>query len=154
MSGKDSNYWEGRKKIGRPKDLKSPEQLWELACEYFQRCDNTPWLRTDFKGKDAIEVHIPTSRPYTWSGFDDFLFEKIGLSRLQDYKDNKDGRYSEFAYIITRIGQIMRTQKFEGAAVGAFNPNIIAREIGLSEKTELELSSKKDFTIKIVKKDE
>lgn len=32
------------------------------------------------------------------------------------------------------------TQKFEGAAVGAFNSNIIARDLGLADKKEIDAS--------------
>ena len=33
---------------------------------------------------------------------------------------------------------VIRTQKFEGASAGLLNANIIARDLGLSDKTELE----------------
>jgi hypothetical protein len=34
----------------------------------------------------------------------------------------------------------MFAQKFEGAAVGAFNSNIIARDLGLIDRTELKVT--------------
>lgn len=33
--------------------------------------------------------------------------------------------------------EIIRRQKFEGAAADLFNPNIIARDLGLADKSEL-----------------
>lgn len=154
---KDPAYWKQRKKDGiefikqsrkrgRPKNLDSPEQLWELACDYFERCDGAPWLRTDFKGKEVQEVEIPTSTPYLWSGFEDFLFEKIGITTLKDYRtasrktDEELGenykRYKDFSEVITRVDAIMTNKKLEGALVGAYNPNLVARLEGLAEKTE------------------
>ena len=156
-STKDPAYWKQRKKdgikfikkakkMGRPLNLDSPEQLWELACEYFERCDGAPWNRTDFKGKDADEVEIPTAAPYIWSGFEDFLFEKIGITTLKDYRtasrktDEELGenykRYRDYSEVITRVDAIMTGQKVSGALVGAYNSNLVARLEGLAEKTE------------------
>lgn len=159
----DPNYWRERAKTGakalresaagRPRAIKDPQQLWELACEYFERCAGTPWLKRDYKGKDAIEVDIPTSTPFLWAGLDDYVFEKGIISNLKDYrtgsrnKDFKDGAYWEFSEVIRAIDDIMRRQKLEGAMVGAYNPNLVARLEGLADKTE----SKEEITIKQLK---
>ncbi len=66
------------------------------------------------------------------------IFLDISTQTFHDYADNKDGRYKDFIDITTRIKEILRTQKFEGAAAGFLNPNIIARDLGLKEKTENE----------------
>lgn len=152
VNKKDSQYWDKRKKsgvkaikeakVGRPRNLESPEQLWELACDYFKRCDETPWEKKDYKGKDAVEVEIPTSAPYLWSGFEDFLFEQGVCSSLKDYRTasrkpkDEQGIYAEFSEVITRIDQIMLTQKVSGAMVGAYNSNLVARLEGLVDKSE------------------
>jgi hypothetical protein len=39
--------------------------------------------------------------------------------------------------VTTRVDEIIRTQKFQGAAADLLNPNIIARDLGLSEKSEI-----------------
>jgi len=51
------------------------------------------------------------------------------------YKEHKD-----FLDIITHIETIIYTQKFEGAAAGHYNANIIARDLGLADKKELDHS--------------
>lgn len=38
---------------------------------------------------------------------------------------------------MTRVEQIIRQQKFEGAAAELLNPNIIARDLGLADKKVL-----------------
>lgn len=148
----DPSYWRERAKTGakalrdfaegRPKAVESPEKLWQYACEYFERCAGQPWLKRDYKGKDAIEVDIPTSTPFLWSGLDDYLFEKGIISTLKDYRtgarnpEYKDGAYAAFSEVIRAIDEIMRRQKLEGAMVGAYNPNLVARLEGLADKTE------------------
>ena len=79
---------------------------------------------------------INLKRPYTWDGFSVFLYTKGIISKIKDYKENTDCRYEDYQPIIRAIGEVIWAQKFEGAAVGIFNSNIIAREIGLSEKLE------------------
>lgn len=139
MKRGDLGYWEWRKNTGRPKNLESPQILWEHACEYFQMVDELPYEKEDFirGGESAgVKVRLESIQPYTWTGFEDYLSEKSIIVKLEDYKANKDGRYTEFVEIITRIRNIMFDQKFRGAAVGAFKENIIARDLGLTDKSE------------------
>lgn len=152
----DPDYWkkraeEGSKVIlmrsaGAPPALRSPEQLWGLACEYFERCDSRPWTRKDWKGKDATEVDVPTSAPYLWSGFDDFLFERGVCVTLKDYRtaarknpDEIEEKYlyhANFSEVIRAIDKIMTTQKVSGGLVNAYNSNLVARLEGLVDKKE------------------
>jgi hypothetical protein len=136
-------YWQRRKKHGRDKAISTPDVLWEYACDYFQRCDDTPWVKTDYKGKFVEKVAIPTQRPYTWGGLDDFLNEKGVLVKLEDYKANKPHKdtgkrpYDDYSDVIARIGNIIRTQKLEGAMVGAFDARIVSAELSLTQKVEV-----------------
>jgi hypothetical protein len=142
---KEISVWAGRTKLGRgrPKAVESPEVLWELAREYFQETDEKPFFKQEvLKGGPAAGtiVKVPTIRPYTWKAFENFLFYKGIASDLENYRYNKGSAYDEYIGIVTRIGSIIYNQKFEGAAVGAFNPNLIARELGLAEKTQQQVT--------------
>ena len=44
-------------KHGRDKLFSTPELLWEAACEYFQWCDENPWL-----SKKAVQKTVPVKR--------------------------------------------------------------------------------------------
>ena len=59
---------------------------------------------------------------------------RIGLSE-SGYKAYRDRE--EFKWVTDAVDDIMFSQKFEGAAAGIFNPNIIARDLGLADKKEL-----------------
>ncbi len=144
---KDSTYWQRMKKEGvkafkKPKAFETPEKLWGVACEYFEYCDNNPWIKIDFRGKDSDRVEIPTQTPYLWSGLDAYCFEKGYCVSLKDYRtgsrnpDYKKGAYAAYSEVITRIEQIMSCQKREGALVGAFNSNLTARLEELADKTD------------------
>jgi hypothetical protein len=122
-----NEFWKRRTKHGRDKLFTKPELLWEAAQEYFQWCFDNPLIEIDFVGKDATQVQKPKIRAFTWSGLELYL----DIDSLREYKSNPD--YKEFSHIITRIEKIMYTQKFEGAAAGLLNPNIIARDLRLND---------------------
>lgn len=138
-----NQFWKLRSKHGRDKIFQDPEILWEAACEYFEWCEKNPLIEIDFKGKDATRVQLPKMRAFTWSGLELF----IDIESLREYKKNEE--YKAFSQVITRIEQIIYTQKFTGAAAGFLNPNIIARDLGLSDKKELQHSLPEKQVFKI-----
>lgn len=129
---KGNKFWELRLTHGRKHSIETPEELWENFLEYAQWLEDNPLLEIDFKGKDATRVEIPKMRAFTKQGF----ALACGLS---EWKTIESWREREgFSQIITRIENHIYTQKLEGAASGFLNPNIIARDLGLKEKTENE----------------
>ena len=58
------------------------------------------------------------------------------ISKLDDYRANTGGAYSDFQDAIRTIEKTIRTQKFEGASAGIFNSSIIAAELGIAKKIE------------------
>ena len=68
-------------------------------------------------------------RPFTIGGFCNYI--DITIETFSQWCKSDD-----LSDISTRIRQIIRNQKFEGAASGFFNANIIARDLGLKEHTD------------------
>lgn len=135
-----NKFWQNRSKHGREKLFASPELLWNAAEEYFQWCDDNPWLKKELlkSGPDAGKlVDIPTARPYTLTA----MLLYMGASE-EWWREFKKANHDGFLGVITEIEQVIYSQKFEGAAVGAFNANIIARDLGLKEKSEVDHTSK------------
>lgn len=146
-----NQFWKLRSKHGRDKLFATPELLWEAACEYFEWCDRNPWLKKEaIKSGDlaGTVMDVPTERPYTITG----LCIYLGVSSIYfiDFKNgliddlNNDpnadtAKIKEYSRVIATIEEVIYTQKFEGAAVGAFNANIISRDLGLAEKKETEI---------------
>lgn len=122
--------------VGRPKNIESPEDLWKLFRLYKAQAKANPYLKQDFVGKDAYEVQRRLERPLTWVGFEVYLFERMIITDLGDYERNKDGRYAEFTTIIRAIKNVIEADQFEGASVGVYQHNIIARKLGLADKQE------------------
>lgn len=116
--------------LGKPRNYPKPKDLWEACKPYFEYVDNNPIISTETTQSDKYNSTKVTQhkRPYTWEG----LYVYLGVSHLKHYKERED-----FLPIITHIGNIIRNQKFEGAAAGIFNSNIIARDLGLKDSKEI-----------------
>ena len=121
-----------RTKHGRDYAIETPEQLLENYWEYSEWCRNNPLIEIDYRGKDATQVEIPHMRAQTKDGF----ALACGLScweKIEKYK-SREG----FSEIITCIERNIKEQKFGGAAAGLLNANIIARDLGLTDKKEID----------------
>jgi len=133
---KGNNYWQFAGKKGR--DYKyTPEELWEEALGYFEWISNSVWNKKEaIKSGDMAGklVDIPTTTPMSLKGF--CLFADLNFQTFLNYE--KDENNKGFIDITTRIRSIIESNQFEGATVGAYNPNIIARVLGLVDKKEIE----------------
>lgn len=147
-----NQFWKQRSKHGRDKLFASPELLLQSAHEYFEWCDNNPWVsvkstsfdKGEFSGDTKEEK--PTQRPYSLTGW----FAYIGCSDnwLREFKKTAD---LDFLRVISEIENIIKTQQWEGATVGAFNANIIARTLGLKEQTDVTTDGEKINTTPEIK---
>jgi len=132
-----NQFWKLRAKHGRDAIFQDSEVLKSSCYEYFEATDSRKWTKKDWVGKDATEVNRETEIPYTLSG----LCVYLGTSRSW-FNKFKEACDKDFLQVITHVEEIMYTQKFEGATVGAFNQSIIARDLGLTESTKTEHSGK------------
>jgi hypothetical protein len=132
---KGNQFWKLRSKHGRDKLFETPELLWEAAQEYFNWVDSHPLYKAEaiMSGKEAGKIiKIPVGRPYTLTG----LLIYIDASE-EFWREFKKAGHDGFFGVISAVEKIMYTQKFEGAAIGAFNGNIISRDLGLADRKEL-----------------
>jgi hypothetical protein len=129
---KQNQFWKARAKHGRDKIFSSPEDLWSAATEYFEWCDSNP-LKEEKVFGTGYKASVSLMRAYTLSGL--LLFLDIDENTYQRYR--KDEPYKDFWAVVEKIDKVLYTQKFAGAAAGLLNPNIIARDLGLSDNSNL-----------------
>lgn len=127
-----NRFWEARSSHGRSPKFESPEQLWTACCEYFEWVEANPLYEDKLVTFQGTASHEPMAkmRAMTIAGL--CIFLDIGVQTWHDYRDKQD-----FSEVTKRVDEIIRTQKFQGAAADLLNPNIIARDLGLAEKSEL-----------------
>lgn len=122
------------------KNIETPEALWNYFEAYVTHEANNPMHRVEYVGKEGRVERTPLETPITFEGFECYLADKGVINDLGDYSSNKDGRYKEYATIITRIRNNCFVHNYKGAAVGLFNANLIAKKLGLIEKSQTEVT--------------
>jgi len=156
---KGNQLWKLRSKHGRDTLFASPELLWKTALEYFEHCDNDNSWNTTKTSKNTNENITYTDekivkRPYTRGGL--FLFLGCSVNWLSEFKKKCN---SDFLEVIEQIETIIDTQQTEGAMVGMFNANLVARIQGIKDQTDLttngkEINERPKFVFVDKKKDE
>lgn len=139
---KGNKFWELRSKHGRDKLFETPELLWEAACEYFEWCEENPLQETEAKvtsdgaglGSSIEMVELPKMRAFTLHGL--CLYLDCNTSYFRLFKSQERAQKDDFSTVIGKIEEIVYNQKFTGAAAGFLNANIIARDLGLSDKVD------------------
>ncbi len=134
---KNNEFWKARTKHGRDKIFSSPEVLWDAAVEYFDWIENNPLYESEVvkTGKEAGKLlPVPVMRAMTIEGL--CIFLDVETKTFHNYANE----YKDFLQVSTRIKEIIRSQKFQGAAANLLNANIIARDLGLADKKDLSSS--------------
>jgi len=140
-----NQFWKLAENAGRPATFETPEDLLKGACEYFQWAEDNP-LQEEKIFHNSGEITrgtISKMRAMTLDGLCVFL--GISDTTYYNHRDKSD----EFLEVTKKIGQIMRTQKFTGAAADLLNPNIIARDLGLADRSENTISGPDGGAIKV-----
>jgi len=132
-----------------PKKL-TPEELWDGAVNYFQWCNDNPWYKEQWVGKEAVRVEEKLQRPYSIEA----LCISLNISKQTFFNYAKEEGYETFFDVCSRVKEIIDSQHFEGGMVGAFNANIVTRKLGLAEKQEIEATGNQpQINIQIDSKD-
>lgn len=128
---KGNRFWEARSRHGRLPIYTSAEMLWEAASDYFEWVEANPLWEDKLVTYQGGAIHEPVAkmRAMTIGGL--CIFLDISQQAWSEYR-NREG----FGEIAKTVEQIIRQQKFSGAAADLLNANIIARDLGLVERQE------------------
>lgn len=127
-----NEFWKHRSSHGRKPIFADAAQL-EAACdEYFEWVEANPLYEEQAFAYQGVVKKEPIAkmRAMTLAGL--CIFLDIDRATWADYAAREG-----FLLVTTRVDDIIRTQKFAGAAAGLLNANIIARDLGLADKSEL-----------------
>lgn len=130
----------------KPK-LLTEDQFIELFIEWKQYLENNPIKKQVFVGKDGRHDYELIPRPYTLEGFLNFAEEKV--CNVHQYFENREGRYSTYVDICTRIKRTIRQNQIENGLAGLYNPSITQRLNNLTEKTDVTTNGEAINEIKI-----
>lgn len=128
-----NQFWKARSSHGRAPLFATPDDLWNACVEYFEWVEANPLYESRpfaYQG-EVIVSEVPKMRAMTLTALRVFL--DIDRTTWEAYSGRKD-----FTAVTTRVEEIIYSQKLEGAAADLLNANIIARELGLREKSDVE----------------
>lgn len=132
---KGNQFWRVRSTHGRNPIFETDEILWEACSEYFDWVEDNPLKEgVVYQGK-VMADGSPLMRAMTISGM--CLFLDISEDTWANYREKED-----FIGVTTRAENIIYNQKFVGAAAGLLNANIIARDLGLKDKSDITTNDK------------
>lgn len=131
--------------MGVSKLIKTPEHLLNLFLGYKSSLKEDPIRVKDWVGKDAETVFRLKEKPLTMEGFENYVADIDGMpDSLEQYFSNREGRYTKFVAICSRIKRVIRQDQIEGGMAGIYNPSITQRLNGLAEKTETKIEVSED----------
>lgn len=126
-----NSFWKARSSHGRAPIFGSADDLWNACAEYFEWIDENPLWEDKLLTFQGSATHEPVAKMRAMTISSLCIFLDISLQTWTEYR-KREG----FADITSRVDEIIRTQKFQGAAADLLNPNIIARDLGLADKSE------------------
>jgi hypothetical protein len=123
---------------GRPLIFETAEQLQEAVNGYFEQTTANPVHKAEFKEGRIRSVAMKPL--FTITGL--CLYLGVGESFWRDTrKEKKDD--PQFSAVFQWADAVITQNKFEGAALGFFKENIIAREMGLKDHVIQEVEDKR-----------
>lgn len=127
-----NRFWEARSSHGRKPIFADADELWNACVEYFDWVEANPLYESKafaYQGEVTVK-ELPKMRAMTIGAL--CLFLDISKQAWSEYRTRKG-----FGEIAARVDDTIRAQKFEGASADLLNPNIIARDLGLADKSEI-----------------
>ena len=140
---KGNRFWEARSRHGRNPIFDAPEKLAEACLDYFVWCEANPlWEeKVGFTAGKGVVQTVAKMRAMTIGGL--CIFLDITPQVWGNWRRERP----DFLSVISTAEEIIKNQKFSGAAAGLLNANIIARDLGLRDTTGLQnLNDKGDPT--------
>ncbi len=128
-----NRFWEMRSSAGPKPKFAGPEPLWAACCEYFQWVDATPLWEDKLVTYMGRAIHEPTARMRAMTIHGLCLFLDVSVQAWHNWRQER----ADLFEVIAQAENVIRSQKFEGAAADLLNANIIARDLGLADKQEL-----------------
>lgn len=127
------------REVGRPLNVKTAEELWELFEAYAKATKEKPILKHVFVGKDGVSDNEKRERPLTYEGFKNYCRRKK-IGEVHQYFDNQEA-YPQFLDVCRAIKDEIRQDQIEGGMAMIYHPSITQRLNGLHETVNNNVTS-------------
>lgn len=112
------------------------EEWKEVFIAYLEDRAEKKWYKNEAvkSGNNAGEIiKIPNDVPLSIESF--CVFANISKQTFYNY-ESAEG-YQEYFEVTTRIREVIESDQLDGAMLGVYNPNIVARKLGLAENQNI-----------------
>lgn len=126
-------FWANKKRRGANPKFETPEDLLEAVVDYFDSLDSDGLYEQKafaYQGEVVLE-DVKKMRAPTIRGLCFFL--GVRPERWADWRRTRE----DLSRVIEWADDWIYQRKYEGASAGLLNPNIIARDLGLTDKSEI-----------------
>lgn len=139
---KGNQLWQLAPRSGRKAIITDAAELWQSAINYFKWCDENPIYKEEPVKHQGVgdTMELSLGRPYSMDGLTIMLgvsgaYFRARKAELGDKLEANTATSAEIDLLDTihQIESIVRNQRFEGAAVGIFKENLIARIDGYAD---------------------
>jgi hypothetical protein len=138
MAAPEKNqFWKLRSKHGRNRLFKTPAALWRAACEYFDWCENNPLKEEKGFAYQGVVTREKFDKMRAMTMEQLCFYLHCNEAYFRQFKASLPEGEQGFSTVISDIENVIRTQKFQGAAADLLNANIISRDLGLVDKSEV-----------------
>ena len=130
--------------VGRPRNIKSPNELWKLFQDYIidLKAKESEWLKVQYVGKESQRMEDKFKLPLTLEGFKRYCWD-VEIGCIEQYFKNQDDLYIEFIPICSRIKNNIRENQITGGIIGVFNPSITQRLNNISDNIDMTSAGEK-----------
>lgn len=156
---KGNQFWKARSSHGRNPTFSDPKKLLDACQQYFQWVQDNPLKEEKafaYQG-DVDVVEMDKMRAMSLGGLCIFL----GISRntwvtyrkqIESRSKKQKELSKDFLRVTGYVEEAIYNQKFEGASADMLNANIIARDLGLKDRkeTDVTITAASDFLAAIV----
>lgn len=131
-----NRFWEARSSAGAKPKFADAESLEKACREYFQWVEDNPlWEMKAFAFQGVVtQEPVAKMRAMTIGGM--CIFLDITHQTWTQYR-----KRSDLSEVTAWAEGVIRDQKFGGAAADLLNANIIARDLGLKDNSEVDHKS-------------
>lgn len=132
-----NEFWKQRSRHGvKPTFPEGPEGAAKLqeACEdYFEWAARTPLKEDKVFAYEGATYHDEVDKLQAFTIIGLCLFIDVSTSTWREWRQSRP----DLSAVIAWAEDVIRHQKFNAAAAGLLNANIISRDLGLADKTEI-----------------
>ena len=118
---------------GAPPKFKTPEELLEACCGYFEWIEQNSLEEEVLVSYQGLTTHETKHHPSAMLLSSLCLYIGVDPSTWSGWRKTRP----DLSSVMQWAEDVIYDQKFRGAAGGMFSPNIIARDLGLADRSEL-----------------